>query len=149
MLTWVFKRFEELTPQELYDALELRQQVFIIEQNCIYPDIDGKDAKAHHLLCYENKKLIAYTRITFPGVMFEEVAIGRIVSDPQHRKEGYGRQVTALALQKVKEIYGNVPVRIAAQSYLVNFYKSFGFQPVDEEYVWDGIPHQDMLLSEK
>lgn len=147
MLTWIFKRFEELSPQELYDLLELRQRVFIIEQNCIYPDIDGKDAKAHHLLCYADGKLVAYSRITFPGVMFEEVAIGRIVSDPQQRKMGYGKQVTAMALEKVKAIYGDVPVRIAAQSYLINFYKSFGFEPVDEEYIWDGIPHQDMLLS--
>lgn len=146
MPTWIFKHFEELTPRELHDALKLRQEVFVIEQNCIYPDIDGKDATAHHLLCYDGEKLAAYSRITFPGVMFDEVAIGRIVSAPEFRKKGYGRQVTAMALQKVKDVYGNVPVKIAAQSYLIPFYKSFGFEPVGEQYMWDGIMHQDMLL---
>lgn len=145
MFTWIFKRFEELTPQELYDALALRQQVFGMEQQCIFLDEDGMDPQAFHLLGYANGKLTAYGRITFPGVMFEEVSIGRIVSDPNERKKGYGRQVTALALQKVKEIYGDAPVRIAAQSYLVKFYESFGFECVGDEYVWDGIRHQDML----
>ena len=146
MLTWLCKPFEQLTPQELYDALALRQSVFGIEQNCIFLDEDGMDPQAHHLLGYADGKLVAYARITFPGVMFKEVSIGRIVSHPRERKKGYGKQATALALQKVKEIYGAVPVRIAAQSYLVKFYEAFGFEPVDEEYMWDGIPHRDMLL---
>ena len=147
MLTWIFKRFEELTLQELYDALDLRQKVFIIEQTCIFPDIDGLDAQAYHLLGYDDKKMVAYTRITFPGVMFDEVSIGRIVTDAQERNKGYGKQVTAIALQKVKEIYGNVPVKIAAQEYLLKFYGSFGFKSVGEKYMWDGIVHQDMLLD--
>jgi ElaA protein len=147
MLTWIFKRFEELSLQELYDALKLRQMVFIVEQTCIFPDIDGLDAHAYHLLGYDDKKIVAYTRITFPGVMFDEVSIGRIVTDTQERNKGYGKEITAMALQKVKEIYGNVPVKIAAQDYLLNFYGSFGFKPVDEKYMWDGILHQDMLLD--
>jgi len=146
-LKWIFKKFEELTLQELYDALALRQSVFGIEQNCIYLDEDGMDQPAYHLLGYRKDKLVAYARITFPGVMFPEVSIGRIVTDPKERKKGYGKQVTALALQKVKEIYGDVPVKIAAQSYLLRFYRSFGFEPVGEEYLWDGIRHRDMLLQ--
>ncbi len=145
MITWIIKPFVELTLQELYDALELRQKVFVVEQNCPYIDADGKDQKAYHLLGYENGKLVAYARITHPGVMFKEVSIGRIISDTNERGKGYGKEVTELALQKVKQIYGEVPVRIAAQSYLVKFYESFGFQICSEQYDWDGIPHHDML----
>ncbi len=147
MLRWIFKRFEELTPAELYDALALRQKVFIVEQKCAYQDADGKDKNAHHLLGYRDEKLVVYARITFPGVMFKEVAIGRIVSDTEERGKGYGKIAVEKGLDKIKDIYGNVPVRIAAQSHLVKFYEAFGFAPVDDEYVWDGIKHQDMLKS--
>lgn len=147
MLKWVFKKFKELAPGELYDTLALRQQVFGMEQNCLFLDEDGMDKKAHHLLGYRGEELAAYARITFPGVMFEEVSIGRIVSAQKERNKGYGKEATVLALQKVREIYGDVPVKIAAQSYLIPFYQSFGFEPVDEEYMWDGIPHRDMLRT--
>ena len=144
-LTYTFKKFEELTPFELHDALALRQKVFIVEQNCPYLDADEKDAKAYHLLCYESKKLIAYARITFPGVRFREVSVGRIVTHPDVRRKGYGRRVTEIALQKIKETYGDVPVRISGQSYLVPFYESFGFKVVGDEYEEDGIPHREMI----
>lgn len=146
-LSWRFKKFDDLTPSELYEALALRQSVFGIEQNCLYLDEDGNDQSAYHLLGYDEEKLVAYARITFPGVVFKEVSIGRIAAAPSERKKGYGKQAAALALEKIKEIYGNVPVRIAAQSYLLKFYESFGFKPVGDEYMWDGIPHRDMLKA--
>ncbi len=145
MPAWIFKKFEELTPHELYDALALRQKVFIVEQHCPYLDADGKDKQAHHLLAYEGSRLLAYARITFPGVRFREVSVGRIISDPGHRRKGLGKKVTAMGLQKIKEIYGDVPVRISAQSYLVPFYESFGFEAVGNEYDEDGIPHREMV----
>jgi len=145
MLAWIFKRFEQLSPQELYDALALRQKVFIVEQNCPYLDADGKDKQAYHLLGYEGHKLLTYARITFPGVRFTEVSVGRIISDPGYRREGLGKKVTDMALKKIREVYGNVPVRISAQSYLVPFYESFGFKVVGDEYDEDGIPHREML----
>lgn len=147
MLTWIYKPFQELTPYEVYDLLDLRQRVFIVEQNCVFQDTDGVDLKAHHLLCYESKKLVAYARITPPGTFLDELSVGRIVSDPAERNKGYGKLVTEKSIQKAKELYGNVPIRIAAQSYLRNFYSTFGFKPIEEEYEWDGIMHQDMMLG--
>lgn len=161
MLSWIYKPFEELTPYEVYDLLDLRQRVFIVEQNCVFQDTDGVDQRAHHLLLYTHteltdsipqrdgirKRLVAYARITPPGTFLDELSVGRIVSDPAERNKGYGKLVTEKAIEKAKELYGNVPIRIAAQSYLRNFYSTFGFKPIEEEYEWDGIMHQDMILG--
>lgn len=144
---WIYKTFLELTNQELYDLLALRVEVFVVEQNCPYQDVDGKDQKAHHLLGYIGDELAAYSRITFPGVRFPEVSIGRIVTARKYRGKGLGKQLTDEALKRIEAGYGPVPVRISAQSYLISFYRSFGFVPEGEEYLEDGILHKEMIRS--
>ncbi len=140
------KSFEELTLMELYDILTLRQRVFIVEQQCPYQDCDGKDAASYHLLLRNDSgQLLAYARIVPAGITYPEVSIGRVVSAPEIRGQGLGKQVMAAAMNFIRQTYGRVPVRIGAQSYLISFYKSFGFIPL-EDYLQDGIPHTVMLF---
>lgn len=147
-LTWFCKKFEELSNTELYDAMVLRQEVFVVEQNCPYLDADGKDKHSWHLLGYdENGKLAAYARIVFPGVSYQEVAIGRVVSSQTHRRTGAGKELMREALKAIERIYGKTPVRISAQTYLVRFYAEFGFASTGKEYSEDDIPHTEMLLK--
>jgi ElaA protein len=145
MLTWVFKPFAELTLEELYAIMRLRQEVFIVEQNCPYLDADGKDLKSHHLMGYVNNNLVAYSRIVKPGVSYDEVSIGRVVSSTQHRGLAYGRQLMVESIRQIETLYGTVPIRIGAQQYLQKFYESFGFVREGEPYMEDGIPHIIML----
>ncbi len=126
----------------------LRQEVFVVEQNCPYLDADGKDQHSWHLLGYdENMKLAAYARIVFPGVSYHEVAIGRVVSSQTHRRTGAGKELMRESLKAIEKIYGKVPVRISAQTYLVKFYSEFGFVSTGKEYLEDDIPHTEMMLS--
>lgn len=125
----------------------LRQEVFVVEQNCPYLDADGKDKQSWHLLGYdENKKLAAYARIVFPGVSYKEVAIGRVITSQDHRRTGAGKELMREALKAIETLYGKVPVRISAQTYLVKFYSEFGFVSTGKEYLEDDIPHTEMLL---
>lgn len=125
----------------------LRQEVFIVEQNCPYLDADGKDKYSWHLLGYNDKgKLAAYARIVFPGVSYKEVSIGRVVSSKEQRRTGIGKELMREGLKNIERIYGNAPVRISAQTYLVNFYAEFGFVSTGKEYLEDDIPHTEMLL---
>ncbi len=125
----------------------LRQEVFVVEQNCPYLDADGKDKYSWHVLGYDEKgKLAAYARIVFPGVSYKEVAIGRVVSSQAHRRTGAGKELMREAIKTIKTIYGKVPVRISAQTYLVKFYSEFGFVSTGKEYLEDDIPHTEMLL---
>lgn len=139
------KSFQELSADELYEILRLRQEVFVVEQNCPYLDCDNKDQHSHHVLL-RNKRgnLIAYARVLPPGVSYAEVSIGRVVSSPAVRGTGTGKIIMNTALSFISEIYGDVPVRIGAQSYLIKFYRSFGFEAL-EDYIEDGIPHTIML----
>lgn len=139
------KTFKELTAVELYEILNLRQNVFIVEQNCPYLDCDGKDFHAKHLMGRtKDGNLAAYARIIQPGISYKEVSIGRVVTAIAYRKFGFGKLLMAEALKTIESIYGNVPVRICAQSYLLDFYASFGFE-AGESYIEDGIPHHIML----
>lgn len=141
----IIKHFSDLTPDELYDILKLRQQVFVVEQQCIYLDCDDKDQKSDHLMLKDSLgKLVAYARVLPGGVSYSEVSIGRVVSSPMARGTGAGRKIMNAALDFISKTYGDVPVRIGAQSYLIEFYRSFGFEPLDE-YMEDGIPHTIML----
>ncbi|MEP7168581.1 MAG: GNAT family N-acetyltransferase [Bacteroidota bacterium] len=145
-LTWRLKKFEDLSPFELYKILSLRQEVFIIEQNCPYLDTDGKDLYSFHLMGFaENDFLAAYSRIVFPGISYEEVSIGRVVSSPKYRRTGIGKLLMEEAIKQIETTYGKVPIRIDAQKYLFEFYKNFGFTDIFEEYIEDGIPHVIML----
>ena len=145
MLNWQVKTFEELTVTELYHILQLRCEVFIVEQNCPYLDPDGKDLKSHHLMGSMDGNLVAYARLVKPGVSYQEVSIGRVVTSPKYRRGGYGIELMNEAISQIERIYGKVPIRIGAQAYLKKFYESFGFVDLNEPYLEDGIPHLIML----
>ena len=144
-MEWSLKKFHELTLDELYAILKLRSNVFIVEQNCVYNDLDGKDELAWHLIGTENKNLIAYTRILPPGLVYAEASIGRVVTSPKARRTGLGRLLMQRSLDEITRLFGNVPVRIGAQLYLKEFYTSLGFQQQADVYLEDGIEHIVML----
>lgn len=145
----ICKHFNELTTTELYDIFKLRIEVFCVEQNCPYQDADGKDQQSHHLICYNsNNQLIAYSRLLPEGLSYPGYAsIGRVVTSPLVRKTGIGKLLMKESLEQVKKIFGNIPVKIGAQTYLLKFYESFGFKSTGKEYLEDGIPHTKMVLE--
>lgn len=135
--------FNNLSPADVYNILKLRQDIFIIEQNCIYDDIDQIDLISEHLMFYDGKTLAAYTRIVPAGAKFDEISIGRIVIHPKYRGEGLGKEIInkSLGILRKREIKC---VKIEAQTYLKNFYESFGFNKISDNYDVDGIPHIEM-----
>ena len=141
------KEFKTLTLEELYGILQLRSEVFVVEQDCVYQDLDGKDQKALHVVGLKNNKVIAYARLFKPGDYFKEASIGRVVVSPSTRKEGYGVEIMRASIQAVKEQYNETTMRISAQKYLLKFYNSLGFVQEGEEYLEDGIPHVAMVKS--
>ncbi len=141
------KTFDQLSLQELYEILRLRSEVFVLEQDCVYQDIDGKDQRAIHVLGKEDGLLVAYSRCFKPGDYFEEAAIGRIVVRENYRKLGYGHKITDASIDAVKKEFGADTIRISAQTYLVIFYESHGFSTVGERYLEDGIPHVSMVRA--
>ena len=144
-LRWEWKGFNELSAEEMYTVLCVRQEVFVLEQECLYLDADGKDRKSFHLMGFDGNELMAYARIVEPGISYEEVSIGRILSSKNARGTGAGVELMNQALTRIELMYGKVPVRISAQSYLEKFYKKFGFEPTGKEYLEDEIPHMEML----
>lgn len=147
-MKWLWKKFEDLSVEELYQVLQLRERVFVVEQNCVYLDCDGTDTKAWHLLGYKDHNLVAYLRAFPPNIKYKEASFGRVVTAPEVRKEGYGKELTRTALSNMKNTFGEMPIRISAQAHLEKFYGSFGFKKVSEEYLEDNIPHIEMLLRE-
>lgn len=137
------KSFQELSNQELYSLLALRSEVFIVEQNCPYQDLDGHDQKAIHLLAYCDENLAACSRIFAPNDYFEGfTSIGRIVTSPRYRKFGFGKQIVNQSLSEIYNKYGSsCSVKIGAQAYLIRFYEELGFVNTKEEFIEDGIPH--------
>jgi ElaA protein len=147
MLDITTKSFNELTTEELYDLLQLRSEVFVVEQDCVYQDVDGKDQKALHILGYNADKLVAYTRIFKPGYYFEEASIGRVVVRANERKFKHGNAIMNASIDAIKNHYNKTIIRISAQTYLKQFYNNLDFQEVGEEYLEDGIPHINMIKS--
>lgn len=144
------KHFKELSTTDLYDIIKLRIEVFCVEQNCPYQDADGKDQESWHLMFYNNnKQLIAYSRLMPEGLSYTGYAsIGRVVTSPLVRKKGIGKLLMKESLEQVKKLFGNIPVKIGAQTYLLKFYESFGFRSTGEEYLEDGIPHTKMVIGD-
>jgi len=144
---WQCFQFSELSNIQLYDILALRQAVFIIEQNCLYPDADGYyDYCALHLCGYNPEgKLIGYSRIIPPKIKYEEPAIGRVVVAPSARKIGIGYELMKQSIENCNKHFPNCSIRLSAQSYLEGFYKNLGFNSVGKTYLEDGIPHLEML----
>lgn len=137
--------FEELKLQELYDILQLRSEIFVVEQDCVYQDIDGKDQKALHVLGFEAKKLVAYARIFPPGIYFSEASIGRVIVKDGFRKKQYGHKILKASIKAIKERFETSTIKLSAQTYLTNFYESHGFTQIGEGYLEDGIPHTAMV----
>lgn len=143
-LNWTYKSFNELTVYELYAILQLRNEVFSVEQNCVYQDADNKDQPAYHLCGWNGNTLAAYCRILPKGISYTHPSIGRVVTSPQYRKGGYGREMMLLAVKKTIEQFNDDIIIISAQLYLKKFYESIGFVQISEEYREDGIPHIKM-----
>jgi ElaA protein len=147
-IAWSFLSYEALSKKQLHDAFKLRQAVFVVEQDCPYQDADEKDEQSFHLLGYDAQgDLVAYLRLVKAGVSYEEVSFGRIVTSEKVRGKGVGRQMMEVGLEEVHQLFGEVAIRISAQSHLIPFYKDYGFQVVGEEYLEDDIPHTEMLRS--
>jgi ElaA protein len=144
--TKVCKAFNELTVTELYDLLRLRSEVFVVEQNCVFLDMDGKDQKCHHILMYNDSQLIAYARVLPAGVSYQEASIGRIITSAAARGTGAGKILTQYAIDESRRLYGNGPIRIGAQLYALKFYEQLGFKADGEIYDEDGIDHIEMIL---
>ena len=140
-MEWILKKFKELTLDELYAILKLRSEVFVVEQNCVYHDPDGKDQLAWHLMGLENGELIAYTRIFGPGVIYSEPSIGRVVTAGSKRRSGLGRELMERSIEHCEQLFGKTAITLGAQLYLKDFYGSLGFIVSGEEYIEDGIPH--------
>jgi len=138
------KRFNELSTHELYSLLQLRSEVFVVEQNCVYQDIDGKDAKAIHLLGTYNNELVAYVRIFKPGDYFEQASIGRVVVKQMYRNRNWGYDLMNEAIQATQTVLNETKITISAQLYLKKFYENLGFIQTSEMYLEDAIPHIEM-----
>jgi ElaA protein len=146
-LNWAYKSFDELTTRELYAILQLRNEVFVVEQNCVYQDVDNKDLKSFHLMAFEGEVLAAYCRILPAGLSFEETSIGRVITAPSHRGKAIGITLIEKAIQVIASTYKTNQIKIGAQLYLKKFYESFGFAQTSDVYLEDGIEHIDMLLG--
>ena len=145
IMEWRYKQFVQLTPYEVYELLQLRAEVFVVEQNCVFLEPDGIDNRCLHLLGYNNNKLLAYTRIVPPRLAYNQASIGRVVTSPSVRNTGAGKKLMQRSIDMLYSSFGKVTIKIAAQFYLKKFYESFGFYQVSEVYLDDGIEHIHML----
>ena len=146
MVVFTTHFFNDLDLRTFHDLVALRCEVFVVEQNCVYQELDGKDVRCHHVIGRaENGHIVATARIVPPGLSYKEVAIGRVVVALSHRNTHLGHRLMEAVLQSVKVQYGDVPVRISAQRHLADFYTKHGFESTGKEYMEDGIPHVEML----
>ncbi|AXT61888.1 GNAT family N-acetyltransferase [Aquimarina sp. AD10] len=139
------KQFEEIEALELYKILRLRAEVFVVEQDCVYQDIDNKDQKALHVIGYKNDQIVAYTRLFKGGDYFENASIGRVVVSQKERQFGYGHDLIKASIEAIEKHFKTTEIKISAQTYLKKFYESHGFSQIGEEYLEDGIPHIAMV----
>ena len=147
---WILKEFKDLTLEEFHSILQLRINVFVVEQDCPYPELDGKDKLAYHFFAFaeeDSSQIIAYTRIFKPGDYYTEAAIGRVVVHPDHRKDGLGYTLMKGSITKIETLFQTKKIKIGAQTYLQKFYESLGFIKVGKDYLEDGIPHIYMKKS--
>jgi ElaA protein len=142
-----FKSFDKLSTNELYDILRLRSEIFVVEQNCVYNDLDGLDKAAVHQFLKKDGEIVAYSRLLKPGTRFSEYSIGRVVVKQSERGTGLGIQMMEAAKKYILNEWGATKIKISAQSYLQRFYESLGFEIVTEMYLEDGIPHFGMMYQ--
>ena len=143
-IQWKIKTFETLSVNELYDILRLRSEIFVVEQNCVYLDLDGKDKQALHLFGEFEGKIVAYSRLFKPGISFDNASIGRVVVDANYRDRKWGHDLMREAIAQVQSHFGESKITIGAQLYLKKFYESHGFVQTSEMYLEDDIPHIEM-----
>lgn len=141
----VVRKFQELTLDELYEILQIRSAVFVVEQNCVYQDLDDVDKEAYHVFLREEGKIMGYARVVDKGKRLDEVSVGRVIS--LKRRCGVGSTLMKTALSVAKERFGAEKVMVGAQVYALPFYESVGFRVISEEYLEDGIPHVYMLCE--
>ena len=152
-LEWNIKKFDELSLMELYQIIRARIEVFVLEQNCPYQDLDNLDYNSWHLFAVdklrksEHTEIVAYLRIVKPKLKYNEASIGRVITTSSYRKKGLGRKLMRKGIQFTEELYGNGGIRISAQKYLEHFYQSLGFISVSDVYLEDGIKHIEMLRN--
>jgi ElaA protein len=143
-IEWTVKSFEALSVHELYDILRLRSAIFVVEQNCVYLDLDKKDKKALHLYGEYNGKIVAYSRLFEPGIYFDNASIGRVVVDKDYRHKKWGHELMQESIRAIKNHYNATKITISAQLYLKKFYESNGFSQTSAMYLEDDIPHIEM-----
>lgn len=148
-MEYKIRTFDELSNRELYSILRLRSEIFVVEQNCVYQDLDNKDLNAYHLMAVENGELIGYLRILNKGVSYKEASIGRVVVKKEYRRKKLGLEIINKGIDFIINTLQEKEVRISAQVYAKNLYEKAGFVEVSEEYLEDDIPHVEMLYSGK
>jgi len=144
-LTWTCKHFDELSVHELYAILRLRSEVFVVEQNCVFLEMDNKDQECFHLMGLNGDLLAAYARLVPKNVTFSYISIGRIVTSPAFRRKGAGKDLLAKSIDYCEQLFGRQPIKIGAQLYLKQFYEQFGFKQTGDVYLEDGIDHIHMI----
>lgn len=147
IMSWKIKSFNELSTHELYEILQVRTRVFVVEQECAYLEVDGKDLHSYHLYKEVNGEVAAYARLLPAGVSYEEPSIGRVLVKEEYRRKGFAGELVKRGLAFIHAEWGEQTVKIQAQEYLREFYGSFGFRAITETYLEDGIPHIDMILG--
>lgn len=146
-MNWIVKRFDELTPHDLYKILKERINIFVVEQNCPYEECDDKDLKSLHLYSEDNGHITAYCRLLYPGVSYNEAAIGRVLISAEYRKKGLATKMLKKAIQVIEERMEQKCIKLSAQVYAKNLYKELGFKECSEIYSEDGIPHVEMVYK--
>ncbi len=148
-MKWKGLTFEELTTTDLYQLLQLRSEVFVVEQDCVYQDIDGLDQQAIHVLGFKDQEMLAYARVFKPGIYFKEASIGRVIVKGNSRGQDIGHLLMKKCIHLIQQNFETASIRISAQQYLIKFYEYHGFTSVGEGYLEDGIPHINMVLNLK
>lgn len=146
-MNWKIKKFNELNIEEIYKILALRNEIFIVEQECPYLDCDDKDLNSYHLFLRENGEIVSYLRILEKGVSYDEISIGRVAVKKSYRGKGISRKMMLQAIEFIENNLSENTIKIQAQAYLLDFYSSLGFKAVSEEYLEDNIPHIDMIYK--
>jgi ElaA protein len=149
MIRWLLKKFDDLTPHEIYSILQLRNEVFVVEQNCVFQDADNKDKDSYHVMGWDSERLIAYSRIMPSGIAYDLPSIGRVVTSQAARRNGTGKVLMSESIKAIQELFGNVSIKLGAQLYLKKFYESFGFMQSSDIYLEDGIEHIEMTRPVK
>ena len=144
-IIWKIKSFEELTTSELYQIIKARVDVFVVEQNCPYPDLENYDQKAIHIWAENDGEVLAYCRIFDKGIKYTETSIGRVLTTENGRGKNLGKQLIQYAVEVIENRFNTPEIRISAQDYLLRFYSYFGFEETEKKYLEDNIPHTEMF----